>query len=158
MSPVPASAPGSSHNGDGIYTDGSASPNPGPGGWGALLVSRGQIVSHSSGQEAHTTNNRMELAAIAAGLHLVPAGTLTVVTLHSDSSYAVQALTTWVHGWRRNGWRTRNGPVKNQDLLEAALDALQARPGVTLKWVKAHVGDRWNEAADQLANQARSRA
>ena len=141
---------------DGIYTDGSASPNPGPGGWGALLVVRGQLVAQSSGQEAHTTNNRMELAAIAAGLRLTPAGPQhPSVTLHSDSSYAVQALTQWVHGWRRNGWQSRTGPVKNRDLLEAALDALEQRPHVTLAWVRAHVGNRWNEAADQLANRAR---
>ena len=146
----------SGDSGDGIYTDGSASPNPGPGGWGALLVVGGQMVAHSSGQEAHTTNNRMELAAIAAGLHLTPAEAQhPQVTLHSDSSYAVQALTQWVHSWRRNGWQSRTGPVKNRDLLEAALDALEQRPYITLRWVKAHVGNRWNEAADQLANQAR---
>jgi ribonuclease HI len=142
---------------DGIYTDGSASPNPGPGGWGALLIVRNQLVAHSSGSETHTTNNRMELAAIVAGLHLIPADDTNPTLLYSDSSYAVQALTTWVHGWRRNGWRTRTGPVKNQDLLETALDAMATRPAVTLRWVKGHAGDRWNEAADQLANQARAR-
>jgi ribonuclease HI len=186
-------------NDDGIYTDGSARPNPGPGGWGALHVVRGQVIAISSGGEEHTTNNRMELAAIVAGLHLTPPQnaatpdtptastpatgtpatsrsvtiepvtiepvtidpvtiepvTIEPVTIYSDSSYAVQALTTWVHSWRRNGWQTRSGPVKNRDLLETALDVLRQRPHVRLQWVKGHAGHRWNEAADELANRAR---
>lgn len=148
---------------DGVYTDGSASPNPGPGGWAALRVQGGQLAVWRNGGESHSTNNRMELAAIVAGLHLYDPGEADAHTtqfahkLYTDSSYAVQALTVWVHSWRRNGWRTKSGEVKNRDLLEQALDAMAQRPGVQLTWLKGHAGHVWNEQADRFANEGRLR-
>jgi ribonuclease HI len=91
----------------------------------------------------------MELTAIARGLDLVPAG--TAVTIHSDSELAVRSLTEWAPGWERRGWRRRTGPVENLDLVRPLYEALRDRPEVRLVWVRAHVGERWNEYADRLA-------
>ena len=135
------------------YTDGACSGNPGPGGWGALLIARdGDTVIKErelSGGEADTTNNRMELlAAISALDALERASRLTVVT---DSSYVKDGLTKWIHGWKRNGWRTAaKKPVKNEDLWKR-LDAAAARHQVTWEWVKGHAGHVENERADELA-------
>jgi len=135
------------------YTDGACSGNPGPGGWGALLVARdGDAVLRErelSGGEGDTTNNRMELmAAIAALEALDRASRLTVVT---DSAYVKGGITAWLHGWKRNGWRTSTRkPVKNEDLWRR-LDAAAARHDVTWEWVKGHAGHPENERADALA-------
>lgn len=135
------------------YTDGACSGNPGPGGWGALLVaSDGDTVLKQrelKGGEGDTTNNRMELmAAISALEALERPSTLTVVT---DSAYVKGGITAWMHGWKRNGWKTStHKPVKNEDLWKR-LDAAQARHDVTWKWVKGHAGHPENEKADQLA-------
>lgn len=135
------------------YTDGACSGNPGPGGWGALLVaSDGDTVLKQrelKGGEGDTTNNRMELmAAISALEALERPSTLTVVT---DSAYVKGGITAWMHGWKRNGWKTSTRkPVKNEDLWKR-LDAAQARHDVTWKWVKGHAGHPENEKADQLA-------
>ena len=135
------------------YTDGACSGNPGPGGWGALLVASqdGTVVKSRelSGGEPDTTNNRMELmAAIAALEALERASNLTVVT---DSAYVKGGITAWMHGWKRNGWKTSTRkPVKNEDLWKR-LDAAQARHTVEWKWVKGHAGHPENEKADELA-------
>ncbi|SDZ55556.1 ribonuclease HI [Jannaschia faecimaris] len=135
------------------YTDGACSGNPGPGGWGALLVAtEGQTVVKQrelKGGEAETTNNRMELlAAINALEALDRPSTLTVVT---DSAYVKGGITAWMHGWKKNGWKTSTRkPVKNEDLWRR-LDAAQARHDVTWKWVKGHAGHPENEKADELA-------
>lgn len=135
------------------YTDGACSGNPGPGGWGALLIARDgdAIVKERelSGGEAETTNNRMELlAAISALDALERPSTLTVVT---DSVYVRDGLTKWIHGWKRNGWRTAaKKPVKNEDLWKR-LDTAAARHDVAWKWVKGHAGHPENERADALA-------
>lgn len=135
------------------YTDGACSGNPGPGGWGALLVaSEGDTVLKQrelKGGEGDTTNNRMELmAAISALEALERPSTLTVVT---DSAYVKGGITAWMHGWKRNGWKTSTRkPVKNEDLWKR-LDAAQARHQVTWKWVKGHAGHPENEKADELA-------
>jgi ribonuclease HI len=135
------------------YTDGACSGNPGPGGWGALLVARdGERVLRSrelSGGEALTTNNRMELmAAIAVLEALERPSRLTLVT---DSVYLRDGVTRWIHGWKRNGWRTSDRkPVKNEDLWRR-LDAAQARHEITWDWVKGHAGHAENERADALA-------
>ena len=135
------------------YTDGACSGNPGPGGWGALLLARdGEAVLRErelKGGEADTTNNRMELmAAISALEALERPSTLTVVT---DSAYVKGGITAWLHGWKRNGWKTSTKkPVKNEDLWRR-LDAAQARHRVTWKWVKGHAGHPENERADALA-------
>ncbi|MFP4149818.1 MAG: ribonuclease H [Nitriliruptoraceae bacterium] len=134
---------------EGVFTDGSAIPNPGPGGWGAVWVRDGEVVAQAYGHEPRTTNNRMELTAIAGALELVPAG--TPVTIHTDSNLAVRTLTEWAAGWQRRGWTRRTGPVENLDLVRPLYEALRARPEVELVWIKAHAGNRWNEYADALA-------
>ena len=135
------------------YTDGACSGNPGPGGWGALLVARdGDSVLRErelNGGEAMTTNNRMELmAAISALESLTRASEITVVT---DSAYVKNGVSGWIHGWKRNGWRTADRKeVKNVDLWQR-LDAAQARHRVTWTWIKGHAGHAENERADALA-------
>ena len=135
------------------FTDGACSGNPGPGGWGALLQAReGEAVSRErelSGGERLTTNNRMELmAAIAALEALERAAAITIVT---DSAYVKGGLTGWIHGWKRNGWRTADKkPVKNEDLWRR-LDAAAQAHQVTWEWVKGHAGHPENERADELA-------
>jgi len=135
------------------FTDGACSGNPGPGGWGALLQAReGEAVSRErelSGGERLTTNNRMELmAAIAALEALERPSAITIVT---DSAYVKGGLTGWIHGWKRNGWRTADKkPVKNEDLWRR-LDAAAQAHQVTWEWVKGHAGHPENERADELA-------
>ncbi len=135
------------------YTDGACSGNPGPGGWGALLLARDgdTIVKERSlqGGEADTTNNRMELlAAISALEALERPSKLTIIT---DSAYVKNGITGWLHGWKRNGWKTSTRkPVKNVDLWQR-LDTAQARHDVTWKWIKGHAGHAENERADELA-------
>ena len=131
-----------------IWTDGACSGNPGPGGWGVLLR-YGSHEKELSGGEAETTNNRMELlAAITALESLTRASAITIVT---DSAYVKNGVTGWIHGWKRNGWKTANRkPVKNVDLWQR-LDEAQARHRVTWEWVKGHAGHPENERADELA-------
>jgi ribonuclease HI len=135
------------------YTDGACSGNPGPGGWGVVLVARdGERVLKTrelQGGEPHTTNNRMELmAAIAALEALGRASTITIVT---DSAYLRDGVTRWIHGWKANGWLTgERKPVKNEDLWRR-LDTAAARHTVTWDWVKGHAGHVENERADALA-------
>lgn len=133
----------------GVFTDGSSIPNPGPGGWGVVWVVDGQIRGQDYGHEARTTNNRMELRAIAAALDLVPEGTPT--RIYTDSNLAVRTLTEWAAGWKRRGWKRKTGPVENVDLVQPLYEALQQRPELELTWIRAHVGNRWNEYADSLA-------
>ena len=135
------------------FTDGACSGNPGPGGWGVVLqaINAGEIVKERelSGGAGETTNNQMELmAAISALETLDRASTITVVT---DSSYVKDGVSTWIHGWKRNGWKTAaKKPVKNVELWQR-LDAAQARHNVTWEWVKGHAGHPDNERADALA-------
>ncbi len=135
------------------YTDGACSGNPGPGGWGALLIAKdGEAIVKErelKGGEADTTNNRMELmAAIEA---LTSLSRKTAITIVTDSSYVKDGLTKWIHGWKRNGWKTAaKKPVKNEDLWRALDDAV-ARHDVSWEWVKGHAGHEENERADKLA-------
>lgn len=135
------------------YTDGACSGNPGPGGWGVLLraINGETIVKERelNGGEAETTNNKMELmAAIMALETLSSASQITVIT---DSAYVKNGVTGWIHGWKRNGWRTSSKkPVKNVELWQR-LDEAQARHDVTWEWVKGHAGHPENEKADELA-------
>lgn len=135
------------------YTDGACSGNPGPGGWGVLMrAMEGATVLRErelKGGEAETTNNRMELlAAISALEALRRPSTITIVT---DSAYVKNGVTTWIHGWKRNGWRTADGkPVKNLDLWQR-LDEARGRHRVTWEWIKGHAGHPENERADELA-------
>jgi len=135
------------------YTDGACSGNPGPGGWGALLIARdGEKVLKTRelcGGEAETTNNRMELLAAITALETLDRGTaLTIIT---DSSYVKDGITQWIHGWKARGWKTAaKKPVKNEDLWRR-LDDATARHDVTWEWVKGHAGHPENEKADELA-------
>ncbi|SIO32902.1 ribonuclease HI [Vannielia litorea] len=135
------------------YTDGACSGNPGPGGWGVLLQAReGDAVVKErelSGGEPATTNNRMELMAAISALESLSRDTeITVVT---DSAYVKNGVTGWIHGWKRNGWKTADRkPVKNVELWQR-LDEANRRHRVTWKWVKGHAGHPENERADELA-------
>lgn len=137
------------------YTDGACSGNPGPGGWGALLIARdGDTVVKErtlNGGAADTTNNRMELSAAIEALEaLERPSKITIVT---DSSYVKDGLTKWIFGWKKNGWKTAaKKPVKNVDLWKQ-LDAAQARHQVSWEWVKGHAGHPENERADELARE-----
>ena len=132
-----------------IWTDGSCSGNPGPGGWGALLVSGDDEKELFGGQE-NTTNNQMELKAAIEALNALKAP--SKVILHTDSTYVKDGLTKWIHGWKKNGWKTAaKKPVKNKEYWQA-LDAACQRHDITWKWVKGHAGDPGNERADELAN------
>lgn len=135
-----------------IFSDGACRGNPGPGGWGVLL----RYGSHEKtlhGGEANTTNNRMELQAVISGLAALKPEKTTPVEVHTDSKYVQQGMLTWIHGWKRNGWRTSDKkPVKNADLWQA-LDAQAQKFNVSWHWVKGHAGHLENERADQLANQ-----
>jgi ribonuclease HI len=134
----------------GVFTDGSSEGNPGPGGWGAVLVVDGQVVVQEYGAEAHTTNNRMELTAMIAGLEMIPADTPTDV--YTDSELVVNILTKWAPGWKARGWKKKSsGPIANLELVKAAYQLAEAKPQANIRWIKAHSGFRWNEYADSLA-------
>ena len=131
-----------------IWTDGACSGNPGPGGWGALLRGRGHEKELSGGAAA-TTNNRMELTAAIMALEALKQP--SDVDIHTDSQYVRGGVTSWIHGWKRNGWRTADKkPVKNMELWQQ-LDAASANHQVRWHWVKGHAGHPENERADVLA-------
>lgn len=134
---------------DGVFTDGSCQGNPGPGGWGAVWVEDNDIVGEKYGYEEQTTNNRMELTAIIAGLEMLPEDART--TLYTDSNLVVNTLTKWAEGWEKRGWKRKDGEVKNLDLVKRAYELHKKRPGVHIQWIRAHDGSRWNEYADALA-------
>jgi ribonuclease HI len=131
-----------------IFTDGACKGNPGPGGWGAILRSKGK-ERELSGGESPTTNNRMELMAAIEALKALKRP--CHVQLWTDSNYVRDGITKWIHGWRRNGWKTADRkPVKNAELWQALIDAA-APHRVDWHWVKAHAGHPENERADALA-------
>lgn len=135
------------------FTDGACSGNPGPGGWGVLLQARnGEAIIKErtlQGGEADTTNNRMELMAAIMALEALTRGAQVVVV--TDSAYVKNGVTAWIHGWKRNGWRTSDGkPVKNVELWQR-LELAQARHRVEWRWIKGHAGHAENEKADELA-------
>lgn len=135
--------------GDGVYTDGGCEPNPGPGGWGVVWVHDDEVVAERWGHDPDTTNNRMELTALIEAVKLVPPGTET--TIYSDSNLAVQTINSWAEGWKAKGWKRKTGPVQNLDLVKELYESFRARPDLTLEWIKAHAGHRWNERADDLS-------
>jgi len=133
-----------------VHTDGACSGNPGPGGWGAVLQWNGTIKELKGG-EALTTNNRMELTAAIEALKALKRP--VEIELHTDSNYLKDGLTKWIHGWKKNGWRTSDKkPVKNVELWQA-LDAAVGQHKIDWHWVKGHNGDEMNERADELANE-----
>jgi ribonuclease HI len=133
-----------------IYTDGACSGNPGPGGWGVLILHDGE-AEELYGGETETTNNRMEMTAAIKALEQIPTG--AAVTLHTDSTYVMKGITEWIKGWKAKEWKnSQRKPVKNKDLW-IILDELVAAHDVTWKWVKGHAGNEGNERADALANE-----
>ena len=133
-----------------IYTDGACSGNPGPGGWGAILMF-GEHRKELNGGEGDTTNNRMELLAAIEALEALKRP--SSVDLYTDSAYVKNGITSWIHGWKRNGWRTADKkPVKNAELWQR-LDAALVSHNVEWHWVKGHAGHPENERADELARQ-----
>jgi len=133
-----------------VYTDGACSGNPGPGGWGAILRF-GDVEKELKGGEPHTTNNRMELMAAISALEALKKP--CTVELYTDSQYVRQGITAWIHGWKKNGWRTADKkPVKNADLWQR-LDAAVHRHTVHWHWVRGHAGHDLNERADVLARE-----
>jgi ribonuclease HI len=137
----------------GVFTDGSSSPNPGPGGWGAVYVEENEIIGEAYGFGGETTNNRMELLALINAVDLVPEG--TKATVYSDSNLGVQTINEWAAGWQKRGWRRKSGPVENLDLVKRAYETYRLRSDLKVVWIRAHVGFRWNEYADELANRGR---
>ena len=131
-----------------IYTDGACSGNPGPGGWGAVLMWNGH-EKEMCGGEAETTNNRMEMMAVIKALGALKKR--SKVALYTDSKYVMQGITEWIEGWKARGWKTAaKKPVKNVDLWQAIDEAVAAHD-VAFHWVKGHAGDEGNERADALA-------
>lgn len=138
-----------------IYTDGACSGNPGPGGWGVLLVWNGH-EREIYGGEAETTNNRMELMAALTALNILKEP--CSIDLYTDSKYVRDGILTWIEGWKKNGWRTASRkPVKNAELWQQ-LDAARARHEIRWHWVKGHAGHPENERVDELARKGATEA
>ncbi|MFN0147664.1 MAG: ribonuclease H, partial [Dehalococcoidia bacterium] len=134
---------------DGVFTDGSCSGNPGPGGWGVVQVRDGEIVAQKHGHDPATTNNRMELTAMIAGLELLEPG--ADAAIYTDSLLVVNTVTKWAANWEKLGWKRKEGEVKNLDLVQRAYALAKEHPNVRVQWIKAHDGSRWNEYADALS-------
>ena len=135
-----------------IYTDGACSGNPGPGGWGAIILSEKKNETNISGKEKSTTNNRMELMAPIMALRKIKKASKIII--YTDSIYLKNGITTWIKNWEKNGWKSANKkPVKNKDLW-VTLNKLSKEHVIDWKWVKAHAGNKYNEIADKLATQA----
>lgn len=130
-----------------IYTDGACDPNPGFGGWGFVVV---ETNFKSKGWKPETTNNEMEMTAVINAIqHAKSEHPDSLVFIHSDSQYCVKGFMMWMHSWKKNGWKKKGGAIKNLWLWKALYEL---RSNVTLKWVKGHSGNEYNEIADQLAS------
>ena len=135
-----------------IYTDGACTGNPGPGGWGAVILDQDDKQKNISGSEKNTTNNRMEL--LAAIMSLKKIKTNSEVVIFTDSTYVKNGITEWMKNWKKNGWKNSSKkPVKNKDLWEK-LDKLCEANSVSWKWVKGHSTNEFNNLADELATKA----
>ena len=135
-----------------IYTDGACSGNPGPGGWGAVIIDEKENQINLSGKEKATTNNRMELVAPIMALKKIKNS--SEITIYTDSTYLKDGITIWINNWRKNGWKNANKkPVKNKDLW-IMLNNLTEKKLIDWKWIKAHAGNKFNELADKLATEA----
>ena len=135
-----------------IYTDGACSGNPGPGGWGAVIIDEKENQINLSGKEKATTNNRMELVAPIMALKKIKIS--SEITIYTDSTYLKDGITIWINNWRKNGWKNANKkPVKNKDLW-IMLNNLTEKKLIDWKWIKAHAGNKFNELADKLATEA----
>jgi ribonuclease HI len=134
-----------------IYTDGACSGNPGPGGWGAIILDEEENQISLSGKEKSTTNNRMELMAPIMALKKIKKS--SEITIYTDSTYLKDGITIWINNWKKNGWINSNKkPVKNKDLW-VNLNNLTKKKIIFWKWVKAHSGNKFNELADKLATE-----
>jgi len=133
----------------GVFTDGSASPNPGPGGWGFVHVEEGVVVNSGHGHDPDTTNNRMELLGLINAYRSLPSDAR--VDIYSDSNLCVQTVNLWAKSWEKAGWKRKTGPIANLNLVQELYAEQGQRPGVKLQWIKAHNGWLWNEYADALA-------
>ncbi len=133
-----------------IYTDGSANPNPGPGGFAVIKDGRPIAL----GSENPSTNIRMEAQALIAAFKLAENGD-TVIT---DSEFWINVVTRWAPGWEKNGWKKKSGPIKNLELVQELYEEFKAHPAVKLQWTRGHVGTDGNETADEWANKARNGA
>ena len=133
----------------GVFTDGSAVPNPGPGGWGVVWVEDDEIQSQKHGHDPDTTNNRMELQALIEAFKMLPEDAATDVL--TDSRLCVNTITKWAPSWERKGWKRKAGPIKNLELVQELLALYLAHQTCGLLWIAAHSGHRWNEYADSLA-------
>ncbi len=139
----------------GIFTDGGCSPNPGPGGWGFVVVEQDEVVHEAWGGKTDTTNNRMELTALIEALEYCRQSELGSVTLYADSNLCVQTYNAWMAGWEARGWKRKKGPVENLDLVKQLAILKPQCPNVKVEWIKAHAGLRWNEYADRLVHRGR---
>ena len=133
-----------------IYTDGGCQPNPGTGGWAAILLYGGK-EKELSGAEPNTTNNRMELTAAVRALEALKRPCHIVI--HTDSEYLKNGVSTWMHGWKKNGWKRKEGALKNIDLWQR-LDELTSKHTIEWRWVRGHAGHDLNERCDVLAGEA----
>ena len=135
-----------------IYTDGACSGNPGPGGWGAIILNEEKNETRISGDVKSTTNNRMELMAPTMALRKIKKA--SAIIIYTDSTYLKNGITTWIKNWEKNGWiSSGKKPVKNKDLW-VMLNKLSKEKVIDWKWVKAHAGNKYNEIADRLATDA----
>ena len=143
---------GESQNGSAVtvYTDGGCKPNPGAGGWAAVLLYN-DTEKELYGAEPDTTNNRMELTAAIEALQALKRP--CSVVMHTDSEYVKRGITEWMPGWKRAGWKRKTGAIKNSDLWRK-LDELASQHDIDWRWVKGHAGDYYNERCDELATQA----
>jgi ribonuclease HI len=135
-----------------IYTDGACSGNPGPGGWGAIILDEEKNETNISGREKNTTNNRMELMAPIMALKKIKKASDEII--YTDSTYHKNGITIWIKKWEKNNWKNTNKkPVKNKDLW-IILNELSKERIIDWRWVKAHAGNKYNEIADKLATEA----
>ena len=135
-----------------IYTDGACSGNPGPGGWGAIIIDEKKNQINLSGREKLTTNNRMELTAPIMALKKIKKS--SEIIIYTDSTYLKNGITIWIKNWKNNGWKSANKkPIKNKDLW-TTLNKLSKDKIISWKWVKGHAGNKYNEMADKLATTA----
>jgi len=142
-----------------IFTDGGCSGNPGPGGWAYVILEQTpegeKMLAKEKGAQKSTTNNRMELTAVISALRAIKAArTPGVITVFTDSQYVQKGITSWIHAWKKNSWKTADKkPVKNRDLWEE-LDSLAAQLPLKWEWVKGHTGNEYNEICDAMTQEA----
>jgi ribonuclease HI len=133
----------------GVFTDGACEGNPGPGGWAFVWVENDVVRAEAHGSDPATTNNRMELMALIEAYEALPRDAR--VTVYSDSQLCVKTINEWAEAWEERGWRRKTGPIANLELVQELWRLKQRHPRVTVRWIKAHDGSKWNEYADVLA-------